>query len=246
MLRPPPVRARIRKDILDSRQIIATLRQLCLRIEDRFPESGLLGVAQTLHTLALETDRTIRWIEKPNYLFRLIGTLIILAVAAGLALVLSRFDFKADFALSDFVTLTEAAINELILLGIGVLFVVSFETRQKRNRVIAALNQLRSVAHVIDAHQLTKDPELFGEWSRPTANSPSRTLDEFHLGRYLDYCTELLALTSKVAFLYVQRFNDPAAESAANDLENLTLGLSSKIWQKIMLLHNAGQLDRDG
>jgi hypothetical protein len=39
-----------------------------------------------------------------------------------------------------------------------------------------------------------------------------------------------------VAFLYVQRFDDPVSVNAVNDLENLTTGLSRKIWQKIMVL----------
>ena len=56
------------------------------------------------------------------------------------------------------------------------------------------------------------------------------------LGRYLDYCSELLSLISKVAALHVQRFNDPHTLAAVNDLESLTSGLSGKIWQKITLL----------
>ena len=58
----------------------------------------------------------------------------------------------------------------------------------------------------------------------------------FELSRYLDYCTELLSLTGKVASLYVQDFQDPVALDAVNDIENLTTGLSRKIWQKIMIL----------
>jgi hypothetical protein len=42
-----------------------------------------------------------------------------------------------------------------------------------------------------------------------------------------------------VAFLYVQKFDDPVSVNAVNDLENLTTGLSRKIWQKIMLIHAA-------
>lgn len=61
-------------------------------------------------------------------------------------------------------------------------------------------------------------------------------MNDFELGRYLDYCSEMLSLISKLAFLYVQNFTDPIAQEAVNDLEDLTNGLSQKIWQKIMLL----------
>ncbi len=36
--------------------------------------------------------------------------------------------------------------------------------------------------------------------------------------------------------LYVQDSQDPVVLDAVNDVETLTTGLSSKIWQKIMIL----------
>lgn len=58
--------------------------------------------------------------------------------------------------------------------------------------------------------------------------------------RYLDYSSEMLSLAGKVAALYAQGFSDPVALSAVNEVENLTTGLSRKIWQKIMILHTFG------
>lgn len=45
---------------------------------------------------------------------------------------------------------------------------------------------------------------------------------------------------SKTAFLYVQDCHDPVATEAVNDLEDLTNGLSGKIWQKTMTLPSQG------
>ena len=42
------------------------------------------------------------------------------------------------------------------------------------------------------------------------------------LVRYLDYYSELLSLTGKLAALYIQWFDDEITLSAANDIENLT------------------------
>ena len=56
------------------------------------------------------------------------------------------------------------------------------------------------------------------------------------LPRYLDYCSELLALTSKLAALHAQNLNDAVVLSAVNDIEALTADLSRKIWQKISIL----------
>jgi hypothetical protein len=56
------------------------------------------------------------------------------------------------------------------------------------------------------------------------------------LRRYLDYCSEMLSLAGKLAALYAQAVSTPAAVEAVNDLENLSIGLSRKIWQKIALI----------
>jgi hypothetical protein len=101
------------------------------------------------------------------------------------------------------------------------------------------LHRLRSIAHIVDMHQLTKDPELALHRVEATASSPSRTLSRTQLPRYLDYCSELLALTSKLAALHAQNLNDAVVLSAVNDIEALTADLSRKIWQKISILATA-------
>ena len=53
---------------------------------------------------------------------------------------------------------------------------------------------------------------------------------------YLEFCSDMLALVGKVAALYVQGFPDERAVAAVDDIEDLTSGLSRKIWQKIMVL----------
>jgi hypothetical protein len=69
-----------------------------------------------------------------------------------------------------------------------------------------------------------------------TPVSPPRTYTPFELQRYLDYCSEMLALISKIAVLYVQDSADSETVAIVDDIEDLTNGLSRKIWQKIMLI----------
>ena len=120
-------------------------------------------------------------------------------------------------------------------MGLAIFFLVTIESRLKRRRALAAMHELRVIAHLIDMHQLTKDPEqlLAGE---TTASSPQRSMSSFELGRYLDYCSEMLALIGKLAAVYVQHFDDAVVLEAANEIEDLTTGLSHKIWQKITLI----------
>ena len=110
-----------------------------------------------------------------------------------------------------------------------------FETAPE-HYLINAINELRDIAHVIDMKQLTKDPDTTRGLAHPTAHSPERSLDAFALGRYLDYCTEMLSLTSKLGYLYVENFHDTEVTKAATELENLCSGLARKIWQKIIIL----------
>ena len=87
-------------------------------------------------------------------------------------------------------------------------------------------------------HQLTKDPERLNNRGPRTASSPERHMSPFELGRYLDYCSELLSLVSKTGALYVQDFPDPVAIEAVDRLAVLTNDLSRNIWQKIMILES--------
>jgi hypothetical protein len=117
---------------------------------------------------------------------------------------------------------------------------IGLEARFKRRRALAGLYRLRAISHVIDMHQLTKDPaSIVG--SERTESSPSRDLTHSELLRYLDYCAEMLAMTSKLAALYAQHFPDGTVISAVNDIEDLTTNLSRKIWQKIVIVQGEPQ-----
>jgi hypothetical protein len=107
----------------------------------------------------------------------------------------------------------------------------------KRQRVLGHLHEIRSFAHVIDMMQLTKDPQrLVGQTAHNTPSSPIETLTAFELGRYLDYCIELLALSVKNAAVIAERFDDSEVVAAVSDIETLTSELSRNIWQKLTVL----------
>ncbi len=73
------------------------------------------------------------------------------------------------------------------------------------------------------------------------AADPGEKMTRFELARYLDSSSEMLSLTSKIAALYVQYFDDRVALQAVNEIENLTTGLSRKIWQKVMIIDTLGR-----
>jgi hypothetical protein len=143
-------------------------------------------------------------------------------------------------SLTELVQGLESGINDVIFVGAFVFFLVTLETRIKRGRALRAIHALRSIAHVIDMHQLTKDPEWVLDRGHETGVLPPRTMSRFELSRYLDYCSEALSLTGKVAALYIRDFADPVALQAVNEVEDLTTGLSRKIWQKLSILYAMG------
>ena len=130
-------------------------------------------------------------------------------------------------------------IISLLTFAAAVFFLVTIETRIKRGRALEAIRELRALAHVIDMHQLTKDPSRPSTVARDaTPHSPQRTLTPFELSRYLDYCSEMLSLSAKVAALYAQGTRDPVVIETASDLGQITSNMSGKIWQKITLVQS--------
>lgn len=223
---------------MDSEKIVETIGVLCGRIDERFPDSGLGRVCRELLTVAGESQERSAWIARPHTSLRVITWLLLIILLAGLAVVLAQAAWpRGGFDLVALVQVSEAGLNVTILLGAAALFLATAEVRIKRGRALKAIHELRALAHVIDMHQLTKDPEQLLARVEETPLSPKRTLRATELIRYLDYCSEMLSLIGKLAALYVQKFDDPVALAAVNEVEDLTTGLSRKIWQKIMILN---------
>jgi hypothetical protein len=223
---------------LDDDRIIETLGRLRDRISERFPTSSLSRVSEELLAIAHESASHVAYLAKPSWLIRAsVGVAIAVMFAVlGTAALQVRFT-RGAAGWFEFLQGVEAAINDVVFLGIAIFFLVTIETRLKRRRALRALHQLRSIAHVVDMHQLTKDPEQLLSNPPATASSPVRAMTRGELGRYLDYCSELLSVTSKIAALFVERFDDPVTLGAVNEIESLTAGLSRKIWQKISMLN---------
>jgi hypothetical protein len=224
--------------VLHSEKLREKIERLHRRIQERFPESGLSKVCQELQLVAGETDEECEWISKPQIVLRVLVTIIVVMILVGLIEAVITYQLpEKPFNLPELVQVFEAGLNALVLIGAAVIFLITAEVRIKRSRTIKALNDLRAIAHVIDMHQLSKDPTHIVIKLDTTPSSPIEQLSPPQLMRYLDYCSEMLSLVGKVAALYAQNFSDNVVLSAVNEVENLTTGLSRKIWQKIMIIN---------
>ena len=222
---------------LSEEQITQTLSRLRDRIAERFPDSGLSRLASELILISREAGESVDYVRRPHWGIRIGVGLVIAAMVAIIGLAAASVNITGRIErLSDLMQMLEASVNDLVFLSVAIYFLVSIEGRMKRRKALRSLHQLRSIVHIVDMHQLTKDPERLMAQREDTPSSPERSMTSLELGRYLDYCSELLALTSKLAALFVQYFNDPVVLSTVNEVETLVTGLSGKIWQKITLL----------
>ncbi|WP_421854404.1 hypothetical protein [Oricola sp.] len=222
---------------LDKDKIGKTAARLETRISERFPDSSLRNVAHEIVALSADTGVQADALTKPIVWLRALILAAIAAAAAIFGLVGTIVSFeRISTGAFDFVQGLEAFLNTAVFAGVGLYTLVSLEERFKRKRALDGLHALRSIIHIIDMHQLTKDPASLRKGFIPTKSSPLRKLDGPELTRYLDYCSELLSITGKLAALYAQSLNDEVVVDAVNDIENLGTNLSRKIWQKIMLI----------
>lgn len=228
--------------VLDAPKISKTIEELEARIGSRFPGSGLAQVCCDLAALSRQTAGRIVSVARPNWVLRLGLAVVVAAALLTVAfLVNEAFVLKGSDQLSDVMQGLDASMNLAVILGGAAFFLSTLEARWKRGRALAALHELRSIIHVIDMHQLTKDPSMLG--AARTSASPDHDLTPFELMRYLDYCSEMLSLAAKLAALYAESLSDAVVVDTVGDIERLTSNLSSKIWQKITMVQTLGGRD---
>ena len=235
--------AKFRK--LDADKIVETVEALHARIEERFPDSGLGKVVAELLDVAEETVSRTEWIQKAHLPLRCVaGLLSLFIVAVVVAVILNIHKFQLD----DFVNTMQgldSAIGSVVFIGAAILFFVGWETRIKRRRALKAIHELRALAHIIDMHQLTKDPESYFGSGVHTTFIQKRRMTPFELNRYLDYCSDALAVISKIAALYVQGFEDPVVLECSGRRGGFDGRLLPQDMQKSQILDNLNRPMRE-
>jgi hypothetical protein len=226
---------------LDESKIVDSLTALRDRIENQFPDSGLGRVADELIAVADEVTECADYLSATNWPIRIFAGLLIAAMFLVLYLAAPRVELPEGAHKFSDVASIAAVCNIAAVVGVAVLFLLRLETILKRRRAHAVLHELRSLAHVIDMHQLAKDPAGRRLPEPEIAESPKGAMNPQSLLRYLDYCTDLLSLTGKLSALLVQRFNDEVVLDEVNEIEALASALSDRIWQKTRLLETALQ-----
>ena len=233
------------KEPLEAAAVRETVVELEARIGARFPKRGLRKAAADLVVIidavsasATETQARVRFVRVAS---RVVMLGILAATVAAVVLATADAVQLDDLDSFKLLPLIETVINDIVFAGIAVFFLYSFPERLQRGRLLNLLHQLRSTAHIIDMHQLSKDPEQLRTSFVPTPMSKPLELTRDEMERYLDYCSELLALVGKTAALCAEESRDSLVLETVSTVETLTVGISRKIWQKISNLPPPGE-----
>ena len=149
---------------LQPKRIVSTIELLNQRIDERFPDAGLKQVCSNVLVLAKNMESRAVWIGRPVVWLRVVTWLVVVAIVVltvgpfAWALLSPATEAIVPSGVTEMIQVMEAAINDVLLIGAAIFFLLTVETRYKRKRALKALHEIRSIAHVIDMHQLTKDP----------------------------------------------------------------------------------------
>ena len=223
---------------LEPAKVTATLDLLHERIDLNLPGRRLgdvvLEVRGVITRIERESSDRAGWtpavrIGSRVAIFLLVVLLVVLLASAAR----TGASELGQIRTFDWLSIVDSGVNDVVFVGIAIWFLVSAPDRLRRRRVLATLYRLRSLAHITDMHQMSKDPDSA---LATGTGDPGGAMTAIELARYYGYCSELLSLTSKAAALCGEGTADAVVLDTVSEIESLTTGMSRKIWQKISLL----------
>jgi hypothetical protein len=195
----------------------------------------LAAVANEVAAVAEGTVARVAEIKRPRIGLRIAVGVMVLLVLSGPLLFSFVLSFSEEVTnLGDFLEATDAGLHMLLVLAGGIFFLVGMENRMRRNQALDAIAEFRSLAHLVDLHQINKDPGL--DSLKPPEDDKRTVRSDEALASYLDFSGDLLSIVGKLAAYYAQNLSDRVVLDAVNEIETLTSSLSNKLWLKILVL----------
>jgi hypothetical protein len=221
--------------IIEHKKIEDALLNISNRIGARFPNSNLYTLSKELKKTLDSINSKIIEVAKPKWSIRIVLTSFVI-LSVFLIFLFIKFFIKKnhDSDIYNIIQGVEAALNSFVLIGASFYFMFKLEERMKEKVILKQINNLRMHIHMIDMYQLGKDPLANPEMSTNFSNK--NKLSNFEMGRYFNYCCELLSITSKMAVLFANENSSERISEAIYEIEILSSTLNRKIWQKIAML----------
>jgi hypothetical protein len=220
---------------IEAGRLRETTTWLEKRIRATFPGRALGQLARDLGDLVGDVEERCAQIAKPDWPLRVLAGTSIVLLFSLLVASFSRVHWSTEKTTwIELLQGIEAGLNELVMVGLVILFLTSLENRRKRKTALAGLRDLRGVAHVIDMHQMTKDPEI--AIARMLDGEEIDRLTGAELELYLSYCADLLSIVGKAAALYGQVLDDAVVLATVDEVEGVSARAAGKIWQKMAMV----------
>jgi hypothetical protein len=228
---------------LTPKYVHHTAARLVERIRSRFGDDHLTDLAVRVEGIASKSEmklrkalrlgRVIRWLTWPG----------VFAAAVGIILWVRSLHLTIEVKdAGELAQSVDSIFQLLLVLGASAWFLLSIGSKVQRGALLRAVNELNEVAHLVDFLQLDKDPDrLHFSTEQRTAKSPTlgKANTAFLLGRYLDYCAELLSILAKVGCLYRDKVSDEVVLSRLGDFDRLTNQLRANISTKMALISHS-------
>ena len=226
---------------LDAVQVVATTTRLQRRVTARFPGRGLTQVSAELVRVAEQvadsTNAARQRLRRIRVATRLASVLVVVVTIVALILTLRDAVLNGLEHSFEWLPLIESTVNDIVFAALAVYFLYALPNRIERSYLLGQLYRLRSLAHIVDMHQLTKDPERLRPGFTTTVETVDIQLSTTHaMENYLDYCSEMLSLIGKIAALCAEESQDSVILDTVSTIETLTTSMSREVWQKISLL----------
>jgi hypothetical protein len=209
----------------DHQRLLVTMDRLCRRVGRDFEGRGIARVANELRgkvqPVQDATEVAFRAVLRARAAAWFLIALVVIAELVALGFTYSDVVSGAGPTRSfDWAPLLESTINLVVFAGVAVYFLLlHLPERLQRTRLLEQLYGLRTLAHIIHMHQLSKDH-----------SDPPMTRSEYVA--YADYCSEMLALAGKAATLISKHTSDPTVLETVGSVELLANELSSLALQK--------------
>jgi hypothetical protein len=234
-----------RLDGFELDRVVATIAVLHRRIQERFPDRGLSELAERLllYGQAVQSSLSNR---KAGAIWRIVLGAFALAGPLALAGFLAMHFGRNASGGVDWSLLER---GPWILGAAQVVVAGAYWTvvSVARRRALAQLHQLRGFAHIVDMHQLTRDPTFaLSDLRFPAPSSPKTTFSTFELARYLDYCVQLMSLIGKLAVGYAEETNDQVVIAEASNVQSLVTAMTQNMLHKIVLMQLSESMSQGG
>ena len=146
--------------------------------------------------------------------------------------IIQPFSFPAS--LIDVLTGFDSLANVGIFLFLSSLLASRVIDNYKNSDCLKRLDHLHQLIHVIDMHQVAKEAITLGNNDAEVDDSEKESIDKrFEQSKqYLDRVHELVVLAGKTAALYPRICNEHVVLTKVQGVEELSLGISTKLWQR--------------